>query len=420
MANTPNVVVMCKYSLPDNGDSKRKDARSFYSSNKKDDYMGYIDKGATDEINHDLIDYQLHVIEPLRRTHPDDYMDYVGNKEKTKGVFSKDGYLSDDDKKKIRGFLRNTKGTIWDMVISTEDEYGKTHLFNDNQAMELLNDVLPKFFKSAKLNPKNVLWFAGLHENTDNRHIHLCFTELEPAIRSKVDNKYHFRKGKIDTKYFNELKLNIESHFDTTIEKQRIHSREMFKKIAADLIASTPEGYDLALKSLFKSLIDKLPKEGRKGYNSANMKPYIKDIDAVTTYILEHGKYSTSYFNLLSEISECDERTYKRCGIYNTSIEDKLIMPKFQKDLYSRLGNVIIEKVIEERDIAYKAFQHIKNENFRRKQEIKSLGNLLIRTAQIAEQVDKEALETYLEYEYKMKEIECKRLKDEMEAEAEM
>lgn len=36
-----------------------------------------------------------------------------------------------------------------------------------------MQSELPKFFKSAGLNPDNIEWFAGLHENTDNRHIHL-------------------------------------------------------------------------------------------------------------------------------------------------------------------------------------------------------------------------------------------------------
>ncbi len=44
-----------------------------------------------------------------------------------------------------------------------------------------------------------------------------------------------------------------------------------------------------------------------------------------------------------------------------------IIYTKFQKELYRRLGNAIVKRVIDERDKADKDLQHIRNENFRRK-----------------------------------------------------
>ena len=64
--------------------------RVFYSSNSKDDYLGYIDKGV--KLNKDI-----------------DYLDYTGNLEKSSGIFNQTGLLNYDSKRLIREALRNTK-----------------------------------------------------------------------------------------------------------------------------------------------------------------------------------------------------------------------------------------------------------------------------------------------------------------------
>lgn len=56
--------------------------------------------------------------------------------------------------------------------------------------------------------------------------------------------------------------------------------------------------------------------------------------------------------------------------MYQVDPNDRILMPKFQKELYRRIGNTIIKKVIDVRDKAYENLQNIKNVNFRRKQEL--------------------------------------------------
>ena len=50
----------------------------------------------------------------------------------------------------------------------------------------------PKFFKKAALNPENITWFAGLHENTDNKHIHFSFRQNPPLSK---DARHLTEKG---------------------------------------------------------------------------------------------------------------------------------------------------------------------------------------------------------------------------------
>ena len=69
--NKPNVITKIQYIECDNP------RRVFYSSNSKDDYLGYIDKGV--KLN------------------------------KSSGVFNQNGLLNYDSKRLIREALRNTK-----------------------------------------------------------------------------------------------------------------------------------------------------------------------------------------------------------------------------------------------------------------------------------------------------------------------
>lgn len=99
------VIVRVHYYSPD---SKK---RAFYSSSSSNDYMTYIDKG---------ID--------VGRGADRDYMEYMGNPDKSTGVFNSDGILSGPQRKDLRNQLREAKGNIWDLVISLDGDLGKDRM----------------------------------------------------------------------------------------------------------------------------------------------------------------------------------------------------------------------------------------------------------------------------------------------------
>lgn len=135
--------------------------RAFYGSGQKDDYLGYVDTG-------------------IQSTKELDYLDYAGDEMKSSGLFNADGAITKAEKKRLREKLRKTESCIWDLVISFATEYGDKNMTNADQAQKLLSKVLPKFFKNAGLHPENIVWYAGLHTNTDNRHVHISFFEDKP------------------------------------------------------------------------------------------------------------------------------------------------------------------------------------------------------------------------------------------------
>ena len=392
--SSPNVIAKFRYSLYENSDIKLSKRRQFYSSGKKDDYLGYMDKGSTSDTNKS-------------------YLDYMNDNQKSFGVFDKDGLLTSEQKKKLREMLRNTKSPIWDIVLSFEKEYGKKHVFNYQQAYDLLNYVLPKLFKDAGFGVDNVYWFAGLHQNTDNPHIHISFFQYRENNYKHHLKRYDFRKGKVASKYINQFKLHCEEYFDTDYQKFKVEERELQRLVKIKIADNSMEDYDNALKIVFQPLFELLPTKGHKYYDSKNMKPYRAKIDEVTTTILETGPYAERYFKLLADIDECDSNFRERCNKYHIDPDGRILLPKFQQELYRRLGNAIIKKVIDERDKAYEDLQHIRNENFRRKQELNQMNYLLSKSIELAKQVDEEAYEVFLEYRWKMKEAELNRLIEE-------
>lgn len=226
----PNVIAKIQYIECDNP------RRVFYSSNSKDDYLGYIDKGV--KLNKDI-----------------DYLDYTGNLEKSSGVFNQIGLLNYDSKRLIREALRNTKSCIWDLVISFETEYGLKNVDSYEDALELVKSALPKFFKALKLKEDNIIWFGGLHANTDNRHIHISFFEKEPMYHDAKKKTYKYRPGRINVKSCKELKMNIEKYFLTPKESMKRVRRLMVDEARTSINSSSHLSLDKDFKWLLKNFI---------------------------------------------------------------------------------------------------------------------------------------------------------------------
>ena len=365
--------------------------RDFYSSSSGNDYIGYVFKGITEA-----------------RTY--DYVSYMDDNDKSSGVFDSNGLLSKQDIKALRKMLRETKSCIWDMVISFEELFGKEHLFHYEQAIGLLNNILPKFFKSANLNPKNIIWYAGLHENTDNRHIHISFFEKEPTFYNHRKKEYKYHRGKIPITAVKELKLNAENYFNSPMEELKIKRKKLVESLKLELADKSFDEFESSLKWLLKGLFEEIPRGGRIGYDSENMKSFKERIDNIITLILEKSVYKDDYKIMLDTINEHDEKLKKKCRKYNLDENEYLYGPKFKHDLYRRMGNVLIKEIINQREKEYKELQHIKNEKYRRRAELKKTGYLLTKAFEIADEVYNEAYEVFLEFQIKMRNAEIERL----------
>ena len=357
----PNVNFMLNYYLPHYEDEAKQDERNYYSSRKYNDYVKYVSTGIKD-------------LEKI------DYVEYANNDTKSSGIYNENGKLSKEQIKILREHLHDTDSIIWSGVISFEKNFGLTWCNNHTQAEALLQRELPKFFKRAGLKPENMEWFAGLHENTDNRHIHLIFFEKEP-IRN-VKGEKAFSIGFISKQTIREFKLNGLS--------------------------------TMKLRSMLLNLAEVLPKEGHTYYECEQMQRLKPIVDSISNYIISKNKnimfYKDDFDNIVKEKDDLAISYCKRNGL---SLPTQSVGDKMQKDLYRRLGNMVIEKSKQlkadevERlklDARYRA-----EKQMQKKKYLAQLQECLY----LSDKFAYETIKAFQDFIRKLEEVHIKRLKEE-------
>ena len=385
--SVPNVNLFLGY--VDNLDksvSKDLEARRFYSSNKEYDYVKYVNTGSKEKL---------------------DYVAYSGNNEKSKGIFNENGLLNAEQIKELRTNLRTTKSTIWHGVISFTEYFGNVNCDTYEKAYELMKSQLPKFFKNANLDPENIVWFAGLHENTDNKHIHFSFFEKEP-LRYKQSSRFkQFSDGYIDIGAINQFKIDIEKYF---INKN-FNIFENRKEITNLLKKSFNDG---AYMNKINKLIIVLPVKGRLSYDSENMAEYRPMIDNIVKSIIVSNvelKRKVSDFEHI--LSKRDTELLKAYAKIKVDCSDKLLHEKCIKDLYRRLGNIVILAAKDIKTKQNKFNYETRNRLILKHIEKKKRKILINKCMQLNDLVNKEIVNAFAEYRERLEEANYKRLREE-------
>lgn len=319
-----------------------------------------------------------------------DYMEYMGNPDKSTGVFTKDGILDSKDRKELREVLRNAKGNIWDLVISLDGELGKERLYEYGQAYSLLNDVLPRLFKRMGFDKDNIIWYAGLHTNTDNRHVHVSFFEIEPTFYNQAKKEYCFRKGRVSNNTINLLKADVESHLFSNKEELKALRKDTLEALRLDAIDINSNNFDPFLRSEFRNVAESIPRKGKHSYSSIGDDSR-KHIDNITYVLLRNSPKGRELMEFL-ENQRVKEKEYRKRykvqrGEYKTDI--------IYEDIYRRIGNKVINRIITERNKENTELDAIRSDNLRRKIEIKKMDAIVSRLANLAReeqyQIDMEA-----------------------------
>lgn len=408
---SPNVLIRLKYYKPEDAslspdnpiNQKKIKNRSYYSSNQPngEDYMKYMDKGA-------------------KAGEVYDYMAYAGNEEKSSGVFGKDGLLSDKQKKEMRKALRTTKSVIWDMIVSFTEEYGNEHIKSYEDAWEVIRKNLPKFLKSNGMQEENVVWFAGLHENTDNQHIHICFFEKEPTFFRQNKKGYFYHTGTLRKTSINDMKIAIEEQLNGNEYFFASYRRELMRQAETGL--AEHDGYselDRKLRLKLKELYRKLP-SGRISYNSLNMaelRPLVREIERI---LLDRSPVmSEEYKNLKKALDEKDAEIKAICERQKIDCSRYLKKDKFIEDFHRRIGNKIIRYAKSYRYEESRKDRNYENARIKRSIEKSKRARLFRETARLTREVDYEAVDIFTEYRRKIAEAEYQRLVEEGVIEAE-
>lgn len=376
---SPNVIVKIYNYRPNGNNEYFQKKRDFYSCKSKDNYVGYIQKG----IN------QAHNI-----------IEYVGNSEKSFGLFNQNGIMTKEQISELRNNLRETKSVIWDGLISFKSEFGQIWCNSFEQAYNLMQKELPKFFENSHFNKDNMVWFAGLHENTKQRHIHFCFYEKEPIHFRKKNNAYGFSDGRIPNDKILSFKGNIENAVtDTNSEIYKIRD-DAIKVFKGELDSQK-------LYNKLLSLADKFPTVGRLSYDSENMKDLKYDVDDISNYIISKKKKiddDLTEFLILAKKKDDVMKSYIKRNKVNYNYQS--FYKTYSKDFYRRIGNLVISKAKELKDNDNARELKITKSKQQKYAKKQSLMDDILGCMYLSEQVDKESIKCFEDYQRNMQRIE--------------
>lgn len=320
--------------------------RAFYTCNADYNYFSYTTKDGkvnleTDEETPRAYD------ENAQGSKHGSYM------EKSSGVFSSKGVLSNEQKKELEAALKTTKSNIWHGFISFDPE--TTPIMNSQKAcVDFVRANMGSYLRETHLKPDNLETFYSLHSDTDNAHIHFCFFEKEPLRLNSKGEAVYTEKGvfgkKIEGKFVDNARdnflLTAELYLDEhkyDLEKARDRSMEILK--AASPEVAEKNRYK-ELRTVLAGLGKKLPREGRLSYNSANMSPYKVDVDyAVKKLVDTVPGMRKAYDNVLLEIMRRETTAKRICREQELDFE-RVGKPRFaavRSDFAARLGNTVIK-----------------------------------------------------------------------------
>ncbi len=280
-----------------------------------------------------------------------DYLEYMGNEDKSDGLFSASKDLLDtEDKAQLRQLEISalSQGCPKYLgVISFDNNYLKQNgwIVGDKLDKDKLKDCARKAITaminaSDKLEADNVVWVAAIHTNTDNVHIHFQLIEKERREDRRVTYK---GKGqdKLETAAFERLKSTVLS--DTLTRKQTPIITEIERKILVPSI-----GEKFTPTASINALMHDLP-ETKKAwqYGRSKMQPYRQRIKACVDEIIESdselSKQFDDYKSKLENMSRQYRELYGKREDGRTPIEEYTV--NHLDDFYNAAGNKLLQEI---------------------------------------------------------------------------
>ncbi len=405
--SVPNVLVSIGYA-PNNDTLNRLHTvkpkylaeRKFYSCRQNNDILKYVNRGIDEG----------------------DFLGYAGDKEKSSGIFGANGLFTKKAIQDLRSMLRTTDSNIWHAVISFTENFGGKYMTSYKDAMELLKAELPNFFRDMGISPDNVVWYAGLHENTDNQHIHLGFFEKEPLFTRENSKEKRYRFGTVGQDVLNAFRIKIEERLtDASFDLKR--SRRNLTDTAHDTLFHLQglNDYERELKKQLLALYRALPIDGRVSYGSKNMDALRPQVNEIVNFIIKNNPNLKADFDMLfSDLARFDANRKRICE--DQKIEDTskyLIGEKYLTDIYRRLGDKVIKAALHIKQKGDREAKKCKTDLAKKRADKRHRGYLLDKALRIGADVDDEAINCFEEYRRRLAKANYERLVEEGVIEAE-
>ncbi|MGL5642898.1 MAG: MobP2 family relaxase [Paraclostridium sp.] len=272
------------------------------------------------------------------------YNDYMGNPQKTTGLFNNDTDLMNENEKlnakELFAKAQKNKSVLWQDVFSFDNNWLEKQGLCNPRTKELdekrVKDAVRKsinFAVEKKLIAETCTWNGAIHFNTKHIHVHVAICEPNPTIqRGKRTQK---TLDVMKSKFVNEL----------------LDSKENFKDInniiRTDIIDSKRNSKiknDKKLKELTKNVISNLPNDKRHWhYSYSTMSDANKYLDEMTKYYIETYK-KDEFKELLSKLDKQEDIFKETYGVGQRSKFKDYKQNKID-ELYKRMGNTFLTEI---------------------------------------------------------------------------
>lgn len=281
------------------------------------------------------------------------FNDYMGNPEKSSGLFTADkDALTLDEKRELKDIFQiaqDNGSLMWQTVISFDNVWlekngvydTQKQILDERKIKEVARMAIGKLLKEEKL--EHAVWSAGIHYNTDNLHIHIATVEPFP-MREKMLYDGHLEvRGKFKLGSINKCKSVVVNELmqtkDVNLQINKIIRKDIVEQLKARELTQDP-----ILKEKFLTLCEKLPElpGNLMHYNNKAMAQYRAYVDEISKLFLE--KYTPEQYKELTNILERQSRLYEEAyggDNYGYYKEDKLY------DLMERMGNATLRAARE-------------------------------------------------------------------------
>lgn len=267
-----------------------------------------------------------------------DYFDYASNRPGSTGAFNADGDITPEQAAEIKKTLKATKSIIWTGILSFEEDYGKKFCDDKAAAHAMMLEAFPSLFKRSHLNYKNIEWYATLHRNTDNRHIHITFWERKPTFLRKGDTDYHFANvAKIKQDACVDFKFAVAKHF----EIEALASYKIRDSIRENLRQNINTS---EMKDILTGLLNDVRPSNSWQFGKQSAETQKNILQFALGIIDKDALLKVQYDEYVKTLMEQQEKYYKVCRENNLPVsqEIKSFADKNLKDLHTRLGNDVL------------------------------------------------------------------------------
>jgi|GEM_PF-4504505 len=199
---------------------------------------------------------------------------------------------------------------VWLPIISIESYQvaEALHLYTDADYEAVLGKMIPSWFRSVGIEPKNTLWLADYHNNTDNPHIHLMMMEKKPT-RFFQDGRERGLFSATETDKFREQfykaavtrvrMMNVSEEdreeFIKNLKYKDSITKQMRNNVSRFLTNSSDELLSKKIITLYETMDKKGITEGSLKLNSSQMKGVRKQVLNVVDDILAHPQNRDLY-----------------------------------------------------------------------------------------------------------------------------